>query len=65
MKTEKRQRTAEEWRTQAVAEYGAASPAVAWLDKLIAEGNGEPMAADDPLIEHLLLELDAGEVEVE
>lgn len=65
MKAEKRQRTAKEWRTQAVAEYGEASAAVAWLDHLIAEGNGEPMAADDPLIEHLLHELHAGELEVE
>lgn len=56
--------TAKELRPATVERYGGDSPAVQWLDKLIREGSGEPLAAPARLVWHVLQELYDGELEV-
>jgi len=56
-------RTAEDWRPVAVDFFGKDSPAVAWLDMLIADGNGNPMAASAVVIMTILEAIHKGGVE--
>ena len=56
--------TAKELRPATVERYGEDSPAVEWLDKLISDGVGKPLAVPARAVWPILQLLHDGELEV-